>query len=525
MSEEDVIRLVVFGLIYFFWIASKATKRKAKAAATATAEPPSPVASRRPAPARPPEELVRNIDDLFTGLQSSSKGLRGEIRGLGRAGGALEDAIRDTVDAPMDQLSNTWRSVRRLLVDGKTVTNLAEHVRSIYEWATVLRSRMASISQLAQQRAGDELGALLDDADAIARAFISPFGDFARAHGVDFPLREPISVPAGDRSEGVWIDLLPNHPVLAVPNNFNEDIFRWMAVPHELAHVIWRSTPGLATEIRSRLGLRQPAALLGERENVRELPARLVSAWLPELFADWVAVISAGPASIHGFDYVFRQPANPQRVATVYVTRDGRYDEHPPAHIRLLTGCHLLRRMGFIVQADRLEAQWRAAHPIERLTVPVANRRHVPFRCDEIANYVSAYATMLYELQLDALSGRSFASIPGFEMSPGMWARVHEDAGKLAAGAGFHDNARFVVCGAVEARWHQPEFAAEIRESTRAAIIGVHAPLSDRRIRRRVRNDASGRFGRADFRDALVLQDIVPRRRIPPRPAGPRLRS
>lgn len=511
MPESDVIRLLVFGAIYFLWFVSRVTQKRKTQGSTTEAGAPS--VGGATTEASRPDALIQNIDDLLADLQARSKDLRRDIQGLGRAGGALEDAIRDTIDGPLDDLANTWGSVRRMLVDGTVVSNLREHVRNTSDWVTVLRNRMASISTLAQQRGGD-LGVLLDDADAVARAFISPFGEFARTHNIDFPQQEPICVPARGHSESVGLDRLPNHPVLSIPENFNDDIFRWMAVPHELAHVVWRRTPGLADEIRNRLGLHRPTSLLGERDLVSELPARLVSAWLPELFADWVAVIAAGPASIHGFDHVFRQPGNPDGVATVWVTRQGYYDEHPPAHIRLLSACSLLRRMGFIIEADQLEAQWRSAHPIETIQVPIVNRRQVPFRANDLSAYVSAFAELLYDSQFESLAGRSFVSIPGFEMSPGLWARVHHDATKLAAGNGFHDNARLVVCGAIEARWHRPEFADEIREATKAAIIGVHAPLSDRHARRRIRVHAHGRFRRADFRDALVLQNITRRRRI-----------
>ena len=517
MNDSEIVRLFVLGGIWLLWSVSKGRKAQKNLAATG--------GERKPAAPSPnaisvgttakPTALIEEVDGLLEVLRERTIVLRGEMRGLGRAGGALEDAIRDSVEEPLDRVTQTWHVVRQKLKAEAVVPNLAAHVQSTSQWAAVLRGRIGVIAKLAQERSSRSMGQVLDDADAVAKAFIAPFGEFARAQGIDFPRQDPISVPADESAEQVWLDLIPNHPVLMVPRNFCSDIFRWMAVPHEIAHVIWHRTPGLQEEVRARLGLHDSSLLHGPREPVQALPRKLVASWLLELFADWIAVMLAGPAAVHGLGHVFDQRADPQKAAVIWVTRDGRYDEHPPAHLRMLSACTLLRRIGFIVQADRLEADWRAAHPIERLSVPIAGNKRVPFIADDIASYISAYAVAFYEAQFDSLTGRSFSSISGFEMSFGLWARVTKDASKLASGTGFHDDARLVICGAIEARSHEPGRAKEIQIATRDAIIGAHAPLRDRRVTTRLKAKTSrGKFRRADFRDAIVLQEVVPRRRL-----------
>ena len=515
--DDEIFRLAFFGIFWVFWILSKVHKaRKKNLENGGQAAPPSALSDRVFGnKAATPTKLISEIDGLLARLNDQTRDLRTEIRGLGRAGGALEDAIRDSIVGPLDSVAETWRAVKQNLEAGGVVENLRAHVQSTSQWASVLQGRIASIAQLTTERSSRELGQVLDDADAVAKAFIAPFGDFARAHGIDFPRQEPISVPANESTESVWVGLIPNHPVLMVPRNFGADIYRWMAVPHEIAHVIWHRTPGLKEEVRTKLGLHDSSNLLGTREQIQNLPRRLMASWLLEFFADWGAVMMAGPAAVHGLSYVFDQRANPQKAAVIWVTRDGQYDEHPPSHLRVLVACALLRRIGFIVQADHIEKEWRAHHPVQRFSVPVAGNQRVPFMSEDIVTYVSAYAVAFYEAQFDSLSGRSFQSIPGYEMSFGLWSRVSKDASKLRSGTGFHDDARLVICGAVEARWHEPGHAEEIRIATRDAIVGAHAPLSDRRVtRRRGTQRITGRFGKADFRDALVLQDIAGRRRL-----------
>ncbi|MFT6400332.1 MAG: hypothetical protein ACJAYU_005103 [Bradymonadia bacterium] len=521
MNEEDVIRIVV---MVVFWLGWTFLKSAGKGAATKTvqAKPRTPAAPKQEIPGRVasagagtgvvPTELIEAIDGELQKLRDDARGFRGRVRGAGQAGGALADAVRETVEEPTESVDVTWRAVRNTLREGKAVPQLREHVSRTSQWIAVIRGRLNVLGELADQRSSEDLGEMLDDADAIAQAFVSPFGSFARTHNIDFPMQDPISVPANGQGEAVLLGLLPNRPIIQVPSNFGTDIYRWMAVPHEIAHVIWHRTPGLEIEVRSKLGLHDSAELMRRSEPVQELPRRLMSSWLLEFFADWVAVMLTGPAAVHGLSFVFDQSASPARAGTVWVTQQGEYDEHPPAHLRMLSACALLRRMGYIVQADALEAEWRERHPMDQVVVPLAGGDRVPFGADDLANFVNAYAVAFYETEFESLSGRTFSSIPGFEMTFGMWARVQRDAAKLGSRKSFHDDPRYVICGAVEARWHHPDDAEEIRLATRAAIIGEHAPLSERSHRRRERIGGvtqKGRFSRAEFRDALILKGLI----------------
>lgn len=520
--DEGVIRIIVFVVFWAGWTFLKAAggekkktlpKFQSRTSAVPKRAVPVRIESAAASKGSVPTQLIEAIDGELLKLRDDVKGSRGRIRGLGRAGGALEDSFRENVDAPIDQIDSTWRRVRDALKDGRTVPQLRDHVTRTSQWITVIRGRVKVLGDLADQRSSKDLGETLDDADAVARAFILPFGSFARTHNIDFPLQEPIAVPANGQGEAVWIGLLPNHPVLHVPSNFGADLYRWMAVPHEIAHIIWHRTPGLETEIRHKLGLHDSPNLMRRGEPVEQLPRRLMSSWLLEFFADWIAVMLAGPAAVHGLSFVFDQSASPTRAATVWVTQQGLYDEHPPSHLRMLGACALLRRMGYLVQANAIEKDWRARHPLSQILVPLAGGDRVPFGAEDLARFVSAYAVAFYEAEFEAISGRTFSSIPGFEMTFGMWAKVQGNVHNLVSEEEFHDDPRYVICGAIEARWHHPEDAEELRASTRAAIIGDNAPLSERSARRKRRTTArKGRFSRSEFRDALILKDVIGRR-------------
>ena len=461
-----------------------------------------------------PAQLSEQVEAFGRSVRDS----RWALRTLGKAGPMLEHALDEEVEQPFQALAERWRHVVLTMERRQPLEERLDVImRRVQSSLSQLEGRVQAVEQLGRDRSAPELGELLDDADAVAAAFTRPFSEFAYSRNLTFPTNHPITVPAGGGHERQWVNLLPSHPVVHVPSGFGTEMFRWMSVPHELAHVIWDKTPGLADEVQAVLGL-APTGPLGRVSDIGRVPYALASAWLPELFADWVTVIQAGPAAVHGMHHVFANPRNVDALVQVH-SAGSYYDTHPPAHLRMLYMCGLLHRMGFDVESNAALDAWNQLHPhIGQISVPLADGPDVLYGAVELAAFITEYATRFYTTQLRALDGYAFDALPGFEMRPGTWHQVTESVPKLLRGASFHEDARVIVAAAIEARRKAAADPDIIMEAVREAIVGLNAPLADRRVRsgRSRRHLAgNGRFSRAEFRDALVLGDIVARRGKP----------
>ena len=182
------------------------------------------------------------------------------------------------------------------------------------------------------------IDAVMSDAEAIAEATMAPLQQFADLHEVDLARHRPICLPAGlVGGEAAWIGLLGmGVPLIFVPDDFDEDLYRWPSIAHEVAHVVLRGVPGLLDEMGRAAGWTDhPSLLRAERGRIVGSPLQAWSAWREEIFADAFTVLMLGPAALLGFEAVFARPDNPVEVLQAHA-QGGRYAPHPPAHTSFL---------------------------------------------------------------------------------------------------------------------------------------------------------------------------------------------
>ena len=164
--------------------------------------------------------------------------------------------------------------------------------------------------------------------------------------------------------EATWIGLLGmGIPLIFVPDDFDEDLYRWPSIAHEVGHVLLRGVPGLLDEMGQAAGWTdRPDLLRVERGQIVGSPVQAWSAWREEIFADAFTVLMLGPAALLGFEAVFARPENPAEVLQARAYR-GRYAPHPPAHLRLHLSAFLLEELGFIQEGRAaVRSWWNALH-------------------------------------------------------------------------------------------------------------------------------------------------------------------
>ena len=131
------------------------------------------------------------------------------------------------------------------------------------------------------------------------------------------------------------------------------------AVLHEVSH-----------NLQSDLGLNKPVPVaIGRRLLDEDCPPAVVQVWVRwnrEIFADLSAVLLGGPSVVGSLlDVVGRSP----RAVVAYNPRG----PHPTPWFRVYLSTELLRRMGFVDEAERYESLWSKIYPDPRAgTLPRA---------------------------------------------------------------------------------------------------------------------------------------------------------
>jgi len=336
---------------------------------------------------------------------------------------------------------------------------------------------------------------------------LQPFQDFARTHDMAFPLQRIVAAPADPGGEAIWMGLLPGeNPVIFVPADFKADLFRTASVPHEIGHLLWHRVEGLADELHQLASLALP-------EDGHAAP-QLLRAWLPELFADMMAAQLVGPAALHGFVGSFAPQPGTHHFRRIHTDAEGYLDEHPPAHVRVLLAAHLLHTMGFDQEVKPIVAHWQqlTGDP-DHLLLYGRGGEARGVALEPVLDLGRQFIELIYNTQWRSVAGFRFADLPGFDMSPGHWARVQRYAEQLADGKPFNGEPRTVLAAAIEARARHPTQAARIAQGLRTAVLGTDANerhVADANYQRKKPSRAprSRRSLTAELREGIVFREV-----------------
>jgi len=499
-GAEFIIFFVIIAIQGIAWVLKKS--KTDPASGLPAAPPPPPI---------PPDALDR-LAARISDLEQRTDDLRRVAQGEGGRTAAVADAIEDTIAPALTHHRAEHQRLAQTVAQGVPISAFAGPVHQLLASIDRTWSRLQTLHTLIEARRDPIVGDRLADGDAVGRAFWEPFAMLASSEGLRVPTVEPISAPRGVLPESVLIGALPGHPVVFVPQDFDAEIYRWTAVPHELAHVLYRSVPGLANEMRQRLRVgQQRGILLNRRLQMHEVTQRLNSAWFEEWFCDWLTVLMCGAAGVRGLIEIFADQSEAM-LTSAHLEADGHYGPHPPPTLRVMVACALLYRMGQDRESIALLKEWQArtgAHAMA--TIPTAHGAvRVPIRAlfDTALHLANAW----YETRWAALAGRTFSDIHGLEMTPGLWARVQDRIADQRNGVEFVDDPRVVVCSAMMARAESPGLARTILQSTRRAIVGVGASLGEHRAsgrRRRRRASGAPTSRRRLFGEALVWTEVL----------------
>jgi len=401
-------------------------------------------------------------------------------------------------------------------------------LRHAKDAAELGEARLALLTEAAIAR-HDRMAEVMADSDAFAAALVEPLRNFARGHGLPLPPNQPISLPTDPGQEALIRGLFAQHPVIFVPRDFGEHIFRWAAVAHEIGHILWDVEPTFRREMM-RI---QPSA---ERPWLpRAMNGRLVfnidaafNAWLEEIACDAFAVILLGPAGFRGLCHALDDPREP--LAAMFAAPDytgQMLDEHPPPHLRVHLAAWLLNHLGYDLEMKPLLAAWQASHEeSDYLVLPVQGSRQTV--AVDLQGFIDKGAYILSEMMSEefrGLGGYPMTAVVGQELGPGVWARVKKRAEQILQGQQFHDTPRVAIAAGIEAAAKSPSSVKKIGAAVRSTIVGRGQRASkDANYKGHVHGEPVDTHPLAVARDAILLWEVLKRPAAVRPPPGPKHR-
>ena len=479
--------------------AAKPKKATRKTRAPKQAKP-----SPRPPPRVPSVAKRAPEADFLEAARTQLLSLKQEAtQSLARAEG--DPRLQRLVPALRDDLLGRIAVIERSLSGAPTMSTIADETTVLRGLAALLRHLQA----MARQRSygGSSFQA---DADKMADACYAPLLELARVQGLKLRTSQPITVT------GDWdLSIVPRFAStrvapLRLPVGFENSLWRWPAIAHEVAHDFYYSLDGLAQSLHQRTGLPLEVQMPASAAEVDGAWLRgLFGAWLPEIFADVFGTVSLGPAYVESMRRTFRNPSSPQQTAAI-LQDNHLMDEHPPARLRLFMATRVLHHLGRHDEANALWDQWERDHSGVRLYYLPLGGQWVGLADETLHSIANSIIDVLVQSAWPELEGFHLLNIPGFAYLHGEHAEVQRLMRGLARGETVSGDVRWIMAAAVLAAMAQPSLHDSILDAARRSIVGLgEERKAATRTRRRREPESIAASLVASLRQPRAIEEAV----------------
>jgi hypothetical protein len=147
------------------------------------------------------------------------------------------------------------------------------------------------------------------------------------------------------KQDARWWGPFPS-PMLFVPADRIGTPWSWLLIPHEVGHHAGLALSGNGQSLDQEW--RNVIFQLAYQATGDSRNAAMWKQWAPEIFADMCGILMAGPPFVSSLQETLAFPRNTMQDI------DGQ-SVHPPHLLRLCIGTALLRTVGFMTEAERLE--------------------------------------------------------------------------------------------------------------------------------------------------------------------------
>jgi hypothetical protein len=190
------------------------------------------------------------------------------------------------------------------------------------------------------------------------------------------------------KQDARWRGPFPS-PLLFVPADRVGTPWSWLLVPHEIGHQVALTLTGNGQSLDQEW--RSVLFHLAFQATGNTRQANLWKQWAPEIFADMCGALIAGPSFIASLQETLAFPRETMQDIDIQ-------DVHPPHSLRLFIGTALLRTIGFINEAERLEQK--------QISIYGTAPGFEPFRA-----VLPGVVAPLTTLPLACLNGRAMADV------------------------------------------------------------------------------------------------------------------
>ena len=477
---------------------------KPKKAARKTRAPKQARPSPQPPP-RPPAVAKRAPEaDFLEAARTKLLGLKQEATPL-LVRAESDPRLQRLVPALRDDLLGRIAVIERSLSGTPTMSTIVDETTVLRGLAALLRHLQA----MARQR-GYGGSSFQADADKMADACYAPLLELARVQGLKLRTSQPITVT------GDWdLSIVPRFAStrvapLRLPVGFENSLWRWPAIAHEVAHDFYYSLEGLEQSLHQRTGLPHEVEMPSSSADVDGAWLRgLFGAWLSEIFADVIGTVSLGPAYVEAMRRAFRNPGSPQQTAAI-LQNQSLMDEHPPPRLRMFMATRVLHHLGRHDEANDLWERWESDHPGVRLYYLPLGGQWVGLADETLHAIANSVVDVFAQRAWPELEGFHLLNIPGFAYLHGEHAEVQRLMRGLARGETVNGDVRWIMAAAVLAAMAQPSLHDSILEAARRSIVGVgEERKAVRRTRRRSEPQSIAASLLASLRQPAEIQEAI----------------
>ncbi len=334
-----------------------------------------------------------------------------------KIGGALESSLKVPVKSLVDHLDA--RIEREDYPDWDDAQRLRANISRL-EKLTVMLETM--IERRVRPESADTFALL----DVLAQECLVPYLTHARRMGLAYPTLFAVAV-SGDPGDDVASLLRGVSIAPVVIRDKTEDLpHAWVHLTSDATLDVFHSTPGLAREIATDIGVMPVPLSLTHYSDQKSFVAGLMGGWLGRIFADTGAALMLGPAFCAGIvRWIDRNEQSAKALTTVVGNR--LHAVLPPLQVRVFVACRVLQHLGMGDDAANRWSEWN-----KRVDSPSSFILHgtdgstgnLPMKT--VLGAVGSVVDYLMEEPLGALGGASLPSIPSLVCDPEIVQRMEE---------------------------------------------------------------------------------------------------
>jgi len=376
--------------------------------------------------------------------------------------------------------------------------------------AAAARRASRTLQRMVDQRLEPRQASLLRDVEVVANALYQPLLEFRRKRSIPLSSRTVVAVEG--ETPGDLTRLFARSPLapIEVSARLHHDVLGWPTIALEVGRDLLASLHGMGDEVRAAAGFPRARPRLDPGYLSEAHVQGALGTWLPELCADGLASMLAGPAYLASLVALRRQPDRPYRTRTVQVA-DAHVLPIPPAELRVRTATAVLQQLGFADEATELLDDWVDDHgDLLEFLFPVGGGRYAAIPEDMWLQPVRDLARALCAHQSPLLEGLHLVDVPDLHYS---LARHREAEAVAASAGGSHvEDPRAAMAGYALKAYREPELRMQLLPLLRASC-GHLVPQRADRPSQREPSTGESLLSPGVLRDAVVLQDVFRRRR------------